>query len=174
MIYERWFTVKDSNGLDYLYYSDIRKTPFLNAVKHQNKAYKSRLEKRMNHLLKKDVSIELNFQNLIAGMPVSFTMYYRGLPIVEYCGNYMDLNGIRNEIFLIDEYDYDTDISVNREESKAEGIEIGIVKGMEKERCIVNKLIQRLMDDERYDDLRRSTIDRDFQNKLIEEYGITE
>ena len=105
MIYERWFTVKDSNGLDYLYYSDIRKTPFLNALKHQNKAYKSRLEKRMNHLLKKDVSIELNFQNLIAGMPVSFTMYYRGLPIVEYCGNYMDLNGIRNEIFLIDEYD---------------------------------------------------------------------
>ena len=76
--------------------------------------------------------------------------------------------------FLTDEYDYDTDISVNREESKAEGIEIGIEKGIEKDRCIVNKLNQRLMDDERYDDLRRSTIDRDFQNKLIEEYGITE
>ena len=50
MIYERWFTVKDANGLDYLYYSDIRKTPFLNAVKHQNKAYKSMLEKRMYRL----------------------------------------------------------------------------------------------------------------------------
>ena len=72
--------------------------------------------------------------------------------------------------FLTDEYDYDTDISVNREEAKAEGIEIGI----EKERIIVNKLNKKLMDDERYDDLRKSTLDRDFQNKLIEEYGITE
>ena len=72
--------------------------------------------------------------------------------------------------FLTDEYDYDTDISVNREEAKAEGIEIGI----EKERIIVNKLNKKLMDDERYDDLRKSILDRDFQNKLIEEYGITE
>ena len=105
MIYERWFTVKDSNGLDYLYYSKIRKDPFENAVRHQNKAFKSLLEKRMLRLLKKEISVELNYQNLIAGMPISFTMFYKGLPIVEYGGNYMDLNGIRNEIFLIDEYD---------------------------------------------------------------------
>ena len=92
----------------------------------------------------------------------------------EILKDFLEKEGDAVMSFLTDEYDYDTDISVNREESKAEGIEIGIVRGMEKERCIVNKLNQRLMDDERYDDLRRSTIDRDFQNKLIEEYGITE
>ena len=64
MIYERWFTVKDCNGLDYLYYSEIRKKPFDNAVKHQNKSFKGILEKRMNGLLKKNVSVDLNYQNL--------------------------------------------------------------------------------------------------------------
>lgn len=105
MIYERWLTVKDANGLDYLYYSMIRKDPFENSVRHQNKTFKGQLERRMHSLLKKDIAVELNYQNLIAGMPVSFTMYYKGLPIVEYGGNYMDLNAIRNEIFLIDHYD---------------------------------------------------------------------
>lgn len=105
MIYERWFTVKDCNGLDYLYYSEIRKKPFDNAVKHQNKSFKGILEKRMNGLLKKNVSVDLNYQNLITGLPVSFTIYYRNMPIVEYGGNYMDLNILRNEIYMIDQYD---------------------------------------------------------------------
>ena len=105
MIYERWFTVKDTNGLDFLYYSEIRKNPFSNAIRHQNKTFKKLLEKRMVELLKKEVSVELNYQNLIAGLPVSFTIYYRNMPIVEYGGNYLDLNDLRNEIYWIDQYD---------------------------------------------------------------------
>ena len=105
MIYERWFTVKDTNDLDYLYYSEIRKKPFGNAERHQNKTFHGLLEKRMRKLLKREVGVELNYQNLIAGLPVSFTIYYRNIPIVEYGGNYLDLNSLRNEIYLIDQFD---------------------------------------------------------------------
>lgn len=105
MIYERWFTVKDTNGLEYLYYSEIKKKPFRNAVRHQNKTFHRLLEKRMIKLLKKEVRVELNYQNLITGLPVSFTIYYRCMPIVEYGGNYLDLNSLRNEIYLIDQFD---------------------------------------------------------------------
>ena len=166
MIYERWFTVKDANGLDYLYYSDIRKTPFLNAVKHQNKAYKSMLEKRMYRLLKKDVSIELNFQNLIAGLPVSFTMYYRGLPIVEYGGNYIDLNGIRNEVFLIDEYDIRkivTGINDNGETVK-------VIHVQDKEYCIP---VQRRITETSSGRRNFLTIDEDLMNAVIGQRFVT-
>jgi len=104
MIYERWFTVKDINDLDYLYYSEIRGHPFENAVKHKSNTFVGLMEKRMYKLLKKTVRIDLNFQHLISGMPVSFTMFYKDIPILEYGGNYLNLNALRNEIYMIDRF----------------------------------------------------------------------
>jgi hypothetical protein len=54
-----------------------------------------------------------------------------------------------------------------------DGIKIGIIEGENKGKIEtterLNKLIEILMDAERYDDLKRSTKDKDFQNKLLDE-----
>ena len=62
------------------------------------------------------------------------------------------------------EWDEEAYRTVLKEESREEGkIE---------ERNEINKLIKCLLEDNRIDDLRRSTTDLDFQNRLLVEYGI--
>ena len=136
MIYERWFTVKDINDLNYLYYSEIRGHPFENAIKHKSDSFAGLMEKRMLKLLKKTVKIDLNFQNLISGMPVSFTMFYKDIPILEYGGNYLNLNALRNEIYVIDRFgitDVDTRIS-------EEGKTVRKIRSHDGEYCIPVKM----------------------------------
>ncbi len=52
----------------------------------------------------------------------------------------------------------------------AEGKAEGKVEG----KLIINALIQRLIEDGRLDDLKRSSEDEEYQEKLIKEYGLGE
>ena len=48
----------------------------------------------------------------------------------------------------------------------------GEQRGIEQERSVLNKLIDLLIKDGRIEDLKRSTKDSDFQQKLLDEYGL--
>ena len=54
------------------------------------------------------------------------------------------------------------------EAGKAEGIEAGRAEGLE----VVNILNQRLIQDNRLDDLKRATVDAEFQKELLKEYNL--
>ena len=62
------------------------------------------------------------------------------------------------------------------EEGRKKGIEEGKKEGREEGRELgqanVNRLNQMLLADQRFDDLKRSVTNRDFQKQLMEEYGI--
>ena len=63
---------------------------------------------------------------------------------------------------------YEHDIATIRGEGLDEGIAQGIFQGQER----VNRLHERLLDDNRLDDLRRSIKDPAYQEHLMSEYGI--
>ena len=54
----------------------------------------------------------------------------------------------------------------------AEGVEIGLEQGRSEMLEKINILNQKLIMDKRNDDLLRSFKDKEFQKKLLEEYGI--
>ena len=54
----------------------------------------------------------------------------------------------------------------------AEGVEIGLEQGRSEMLEKINILNQKLIMDKRNDDLLRSLKDKEFQKKLLEEYGI--
>ena len=60
----------------------------------------------------------------------------------------------------------------SREDGRLEGLIEGRIEGKNEERNKINELIQRLIQDNRLDDLKRSTTDLDYQNSLLAEYGI--
>ena len=53
------------------------------------------------------------------------------------------------------------------------GMQRGIQRGIERERRALNRLNDLLLEDGRIEDLKRSTKDSDFQQKLLDEYGLT-
>lgn len=57
-------------------------------------------------------------------------------------------------------------------EGKAEGLAKGKAEGRAEDREEVNRLNLCLINDDRIEDLKRSAIDREFQDKLMAEYGI--
>lgn len=66
------------------------------------------------------------------------------------------------ENWLFAEYDYDEDIAVQREEAAEAAAEK------------INMLNQKLLADNRTEDLKKSTEDPDFQHQLMVEYGIVD
>ena len=59
-----------------------------------------------------------------------------------------------------------------RKEGREEGREEGKEEGIEAATKRINRLNKCLIQDERFDDLRRSAEDVDYQKRLIEEYNI--
>ena len=53
-----------------------------------------------------------------------------------------------------------------------EGLQEGLEKGLREGYSKMNRLIERLFDDGRIDDLRRAAKDPDYQEQLMREYGI--
>lgn len=47
-----------------------------------------------------------------------------------------------------------------------------IIKAKEDGMSVINALVQHLMNDGRLDDLKKSTEDKEYQEKLIKEYGL--
>ncbi len=104
-IYERWFVVKDKFGLDYLYYSDVRSVPFQKCNEYCRDEYSAVLSDRMKQFLNREIEIIMNYQNVIENLPIVYSVSYRNIKIAEYCGNYIELNRIRNAICYIDRFD---------------------------------------------------------------------
>ena len=65
-------------------------------------------------------------------------------------------------------YDQEEHIRMEKEESLEEGLEQGLEKGIDR----INKLNSCLLAANRQEDLVRATQDREFQKKLLKEYGI--
>ena len=82
----------------------------------------------------------------------------------------------RSEVvnLLIAEYDYNTDIEVQREEAFGQGEAKGRAEGKAEGMNLLNSLMKLLIRDNRYDDLKRAVEDPDYQKELIKEYGIIE
>ncbi len=58
------------------------------------------------------------------------------------------------------------------EQGLEEGLKQGLERGEKKAGERINKLHALLVQDERYDDLKRCTSDEDFQKELMEQYNI--
>lgn len=56
--------------------------------------------------------------------------------------------------------------------ARQEGIEIGLAEGLREGEARNKALIDKLLADDRIDDLKRSTTDEAFCNQLYEEYGL--
>ena len=52
------------------------------------------------------------------------------------------------------------------------GFSEGEAKGKAEGINLINELHNRLLKDKRYDDLEKSTVDKDYQNQLLAEYGL--
>lgn len=69
---------------------------------------------------------------------------------------------------LVAEYDYEMDVEVQREEAFESGKDIGKEQGID----LFGKLVQHLLEDNRMNELKRVTEDKEFQRKLMKEYGL--
>ena len=80
---------------------------------------------------------------------------------------------INRELAILD---YNSDHRDAFEEGKAEGRREGEAKGREEGQAIANErwgaLMQRLLNEQRYDDANKAAADADFREKLFKEYGI--
>ena len=102
--------------------------------------------------------------------------------------DYLKRKGSEVVNMLTAEYDYETDIEVQREEAFANGKELGKImgekSGLEKGRAIgeksgiekgkekINQLYTKLKELDRNEDILRAIEDSDYQEKLLEEFGL--
>ena len=80
----------------------------------------------------------------------------------------------RSEVYdmLLTEFDEERYERTLRQDALEEGIEKGIVKGIEVEKKRLNKLNEILLSEGRIEDLRKSTVNQEYQNQLMKEFGI--
>ena len=76
--------------------------------------------------------------------------------------------------FLTAEYDREEDIRVNRKEAYAEGEEKGKEIGREEGEDLINELNSKLIADDRFHDLKKAAVDREYQKKLLQEYSLVD
>ena len=102
--------------------------------------------------------------------------------------DYLKRKGSEVVNMLTAEYDYETDIEVQREEAFANGKELGKImgekSGLEKGRAIgeksgiekgkekINQLYTKLKELDRNEEILRAIEDSDYQEKLLEEFGL--
>ena len=80
----------------------------------------------------------------------------------------------RSEVYdmLLTEFDEERYERTLRQDALEDGIEKGIVKGIEVEKKRLNKLNEILLSEGRIEDLRKSTVNQEYQNQLMKEFGI--
>ncbi len=74
--------------------------------------------------------------------------------------------------FMTYEMHYKGQISHAEQKGFARGVAKGIAEGVAEGEARKNALIDKLLADNRLDDLKRSTTDEAFCNRLYEEYGL--
>lgn len=73
---------------------------------------------------------------------------------------------------FLEDFDDEQYHQMLKKEGYKEGFDNGFDNGFDSGSDNINTLVQKLLADNRTDDLRRSTKDRQFQKKLLQEYGI--
>ena len=65
-------------------------------------------------------------------------------------------------------YEFDRQLELERADAIEEGLEQGIEQGIE----LINQLNQILLSEGKYDELQKSSKDKEYQKKLLSEYGL--
>ena len=70
------------------------------------------------------------------------------------------------------DYTFDRQIELEREDAREEGREEGIAHGSKETSRLINQLNSQLLADDRIEDLKKSTMDKEYQEKLLKQYGL--
>lgn len=65
-------------------------------------------------------------------------------------------------------YEFDRQLELERADAIEEGLEQGLEQGIE----LINQLNQILLSEGKYDELQKASKDKEYQKKLLAEYGL--
>ena len=65
-------------------------------------------------------------------------------------------------------YEFDRQLELERADAIEEGLEQGLEQGIE----LINQLNQILLSEDKYDELQKASKDKEYQKKLLAEYGL--
>lgn len=65
-------------------------------------------------------------------------------------------------------YEFDRQLELERADAIEEGLEQGLAQGIE----LINQLNQILLSEGKYDELQKASKDKEYQKKLLAEYGL--
>ena len=69
-------------------------------------------------------------------------------------------------------YEFDRQLELERADAIEEGLEQGIEQGLEQGIELINQLNQILLSEGKYDELQKASKDKEYQKKLLAEYGL--
>lgn len=69
-------------------------------------------------------------------------------------------------------YEFDRQLELERTDAIEEGLEQGLKQGLEQGIELINQLNQILLSEGKYDELQKASKDKEYQKKLLAEYGL--
>ena len=69
-------------------------------------------------------------------------------------------------------YEFDRQLELERADAIEEGLEQGLEQGIEQGIELINQLNQILLSEGKYDELQKASKDKEYQKKLLAEYGL--
>ena len=69
-------------------------------------------------------------------------------------------------------YEFDRQLELERADAIEEGLEQGLEQGLKQGIELINQLNQILLSEGKYDELQKASKDREYQKKLLSEYGL--
>lgn len=69
-------------------------------------------------------------------------------------------------------YEFDGQLELERADAIEEGLEQGLKQGLEQGIELINQLNQILLSEGKYDELQKASKDKEYQKKLLAEYGL--
>ena len=69
-------------------------------------------------------------------------------------------------------YEFDRQLELERADAIEEGLEQGLKQGLEQGIELINQLNQILLSEGKYDELQKASKDKEYQKKLLAEYGL--
>ena len=69
-------------------------------------------------------------------------------------------------------YEFDRQLELERADAIEEGLEQGLEQGIEQGIELINQLNQILLSEGKYEELQKASKDKEYQKKLLAEYGL--
>ena len=69
-------------------------------------------------------------------------------------------------------YEFDRQLELERADAIEEGLEQGLEQGLKQGIELINQLNQILLSEGKYDELQKASKDKEYQKKLLSEYGL--